>query len=154
MAEPLAARTAGHVTERHRLSHLMARLTGRGHLQRLAVIEEKVVKLDRAPREELAAQRQAIDRLGALLPTRASASAVHEPHRRMEDLQRSFAHQVRRSQRRSNERGCSTSKGPMITASTGVSVNSCATTGPLSSGPGRKKSGSSCSIGCRSFAGS
>jgi hypothetical protein len=83
------------VTERRGFSHLVARLTGRWHLQRLAALEEKVVKFGRAQREELAAQRQAIDRLGAVLPTRASAKAVHELQRRVEDLQRSFAHQDR-----------------------------------------------------------
>ena len=83
------------MTERRGFSHLVARLTGRWHLQRLAALEEKVVKFGRAQREELAAQRQAIDRLGAVLPTRASAKAVHELQRRVEDLQRSFAHQDR-----------------------------------------------------------
>ena len=83
------------MTERRDLSQIVARLTGRWHLQRLAAVEEKVVTFGRAQREELAAQRQAIDRLAASLPTRASAAAVHELHRRVEDLQRSFAHQDR-----------------------------------------------------------
>ena len=83
------------MTEPRGLSHLVARLTGRWHLQRLATVEEKIVKFGRAQREELAAQREAIDRLVASLPTRASAAAVHELQRRMEDLQRSFAHQDR-----------------------------------------------------------
>jgi len=83
------------VTEPGRLSHLVARLTGRWNLQRLAAIEEKVVKFGRAEREELATQRQTIDRLAASVASRASAAAVHELQRRMEDLQRSFAHQDR-----------------------------------------------------------
>ena len=95
MAEPLATWTADPMTEPRGLSHLVARLTGRWHLQRLATVEEKIVKFGRAQREELAAQREAIDRLVASLPTRASAAAVHELQRRMEDLQRSFAHQDR-----------------------------------------------------------
>jgi hypothetical protein len=83
------------VSERRRLSDLVARLTGRWHLQRLTSLEEKIVKFGRANREELAAQRQAIDRLNTALPARASAAAVHELQRRVEDLQRSFAHQDR-----------------------------------------------------------
>jgi hypothetical protein len=83
------------VTERRGLSHLVARLTGRWHLQRLAALEDKVVTFGRAQREELAAQREAIDRLAKALPARASAASVHELQRRMEDLQRSFAHQDR-----------------------------------------------------------
>ena len=95
MAEPLATGRADHVTEPRRLSHLVARLTGKWNLQRLAAIEEKVVKFGRAQREELAAQREAIGQLATSLPTRASAASVHELQRRMEDLQRSFAHQDR-----------------------------------------------------------
>jgi hypothetical protein len=95
MAEPLAAGRADDVTEPRRLSHLVARLTGRWTLQRLAAIEEKVVTFGRAQRDGLAAQQQATDRLAESLPTRASAAAVHELQRRMEDLQRSFAHQDR-----------------------------------------------------------
>lgn len=95
MAEPLATRTADHVTERRGLSHFVARLTGRWHLQRLAALDEKVAKFGHAQREELADQRQAIDRLAKAIPTRASAASVHELQRRMEDLQRSFAHQDR-----------------------------------------------------------
>jgi hypothetical protein len=83
------------VTERRRLSDLVARLTGRWQLQRLAAVEEKIVKFGRAHREDLAAQRQAIERLNAAVSARASAAAVHELQRRLEDLQRSFAHQDR-----------------------------------------------------------
>ena len=83
------------MTDRGRLSHLVARLTGRWNLQRLAAIEEKVVKFGRAGREDLSTQRQAIDRLAASVASRASAASVHDLQRRMEDLQRSFAHQDR-----------------------------------------------------------
>jgi hypothetical protein len=83
------------VSDSGRLSNLVARLTGRWTLQRLAEVEEKVVKFGRAEREELASQRQAIDRLASSVASRASAAAVHELQRRMEDLQQSFAHQDR-----------------------------------------------------------
>ena len=83
------------MNEPSRLANLVARLTGRWTLQRLTEIEDKVVKFGRAEREELASQRQAIDRLAASVASRASAAAVHELQRRMEDLQQSFAHQDR-----------------------------------------------------------
>lgn len=83
------------MTETRKLSDLVARLTGRWHAQRLAALEEKVVKFGRAHREEHATQQQTLDRITADLPGRASAAAVHDLQRRMEDLQRSFAHQDR-----------------------------------------------------------
>jgi hypothetical protein len=76
-------------------SHLVARLTGRWHLQRLSAVEEKIVKFGHAQREELATQRREIERLAKMLANRASAASVHELQRRIEDLQRSFAHQDR-----------------------------------------------------------
>jgi hypothetical protein len=78
-----------------KLSHLVARLTGRWHLQRLSAVEEKIVKFGHAQREELAAQRREIERLAKTLAGRASAASVHELLRRIQDLQRSFAHQDR-----------------------------------------------------------
>jgi len=52
LARPLAARTPSNVMERRRLSHLVARLTGRWHLQRLSALEEKIVKFADPERRE------------------------------------------------------------------------------------------------------
>jgi hypothetical protein len=84
---------SGDVTERGAVGRLIARLTGRWHLERLAAIEEKVGKFGRAQREELAAHRRQIDELSAALSTRASAEALGELDRRVEDVQHSLARQ-------------------------------------------------------------
>jgi hypothetical protein len=83
------------VTERGRSGRLLARLTGQWHLERLASVEEKVGKFGRAQREELAAQRQRLDELGAVLATRASADALGKVERRVEDVLISLAQQDR-----------------------------------------------------------
>ena len=81
------------MTERTGLARLIARLTGRWHLERLAAIEEKVGKFGRAQREELAAQHHRLDELAKSMLTRASTDAVEELQHRVEDVQRSFARQ-------------------------------------------------------------
>lgn len=86
---------AGAVTERGRFGRLLARLTGRWHLERLAAIEEKIGKFGRAQREELAVQRQRLDGLSAGLATRASGDSLSELHRRLEDVHVSLAQQDR-----------------------------------------------------------
>ena len=75
------------------LARLIARLTGRWHLERLAAIEEKVGKFGRAQREELAAQHHRLDELAKSVLTRASTDAVEALQHRVEDVQRSFARQ-------------------------------------------------------------
>ena len=83
------------MTERTGLARLIARLTGRWQLERLAAIEEKVVKFGRAQREELANQHRQLDGLTKSVLTRASTEAVGALQQRVEDLQRSFAYQDR-----------------------------------------------------------
>ena len=83
------------MTERTGLARRIARLTGRWQLERLAAIEEKVGKFGRAQREELAAQHRQLDGLTKSMLTRASTEVVGELQHRVEDLQRSFAHQDR-----------------------------------------------------------
>lgn len=86
---------AGHVTERSALGRLVARLTGSWHLERLAVVEEKVGRFGRAQREALDAQRRQLDELGTAIPTRASAEAVGGLERRLERVERLLEHQDR-----------------------------------------------------------
>ena len=81
------------MTERTGLARLIARLTGRWHLERLAAIEEKVWTFGRAQREELAAQHHRLDELAKSVLTRASTDAVEALQHRVEDVQRSFARQ-------------------------------------------------------------
>jgi hypothetical protein len=83
------------VKERSAIGRLFARITGAWHLDRLTDVEEKVVKFARAQREELAAQRRLLDALGETLAGRATTDGLNDVHRRVEDLQRSFAHQDR-----------------------------------------------------------
>ena len=84
------------VMERRRLSHLVARLTGRWHLQRLvgARGEDRQVRPCAARGAGRAAARLSTG-WRRCCQRRASAASVHELQRRMEDLQRSFAHQDR-----------------------------------------------------------
>ena len=81
--------------EQGAVARLIARLTGRLHLQRLAAIEEKMGRFGRAHREDLAAQRVQLDELTSVVSTRAGADEVGELQRRVEDLHRAFAHQDR-----------------------------------------------------------
>lgn len=81
------------MSERSRLAWLIARLTGRWHLERLAAIEEKVGKFGRAQREDLAAQHRQLEGLAKSVLTRASADAVEALEDRVEGVQRSFARQ-------------------------------------------------------------
>ena len=83
------------MTGRTALGRLVARLTGRWQLERLAAVEEKVGRFGRAQREELAMQRRQLDQLTSALATRAGAEELRELLRRVEDVQRSLAHQDR-----------------------------------------------------------
>ena len=83
------------MTDRGRFGRLLARFTGQWHLERLASVEEKVGKFGRAQREELAAQRQRLDEMSAVLETRASADALGKIQRRLEDVHISLAQQDR-----------------------------------------------------------
>lgn len=74
---------------------LLARFTGRWHLERLASVEEKVSKFGRAQREELASQRQKLDALTAAVATRASGDAFKTMQNRLEDVHVSLAEQDR-----------------------------------------------------------
>ena len=74
------------MTERTGLARLIARLTGRWHLERLAAIEEKVGTFGRAQREELAAQHHRLDELAKSVLTRASTDAVEALQHRVEAL--------------------------------------------------------------------
>lgn len=77
------------------IARVLARLTGRAQLERLAAIEEKVGKFGRAQREDLAAQRQQIDQLLAAVSTRAGADAIKGIDRRLEAIQTALARQDR-----------------------------------------------------------
>jgi hypothetical protein len=83
------------VTDRGRFGRLLARFTGQWHLERLASVEEKVGKFGRAQREALAAQRQRLDEMSAVLATRASADTVGKIEHRLEDVHISLAQQDR-----------------------------------------------------------
>ena len=83
------------MTQQGAVARLIARVTGRFQLERLAAIEEKIGRFGRAHREDLAALRLRLDEVRAGLATRAGADAVEELHRHVEDLQRGFAHQDR-----------------------------------------------------------
>jgi hypothetical protein len=83
------------VSERGTLARLVARLTGRWQLERLAAIEEKVGSFGRAQREALKAQGAQLEALGAALPTRASGNAVRDLERRLERVERLVQHQER-----------------------------------------------------------
>ena len=83
------------MTDRGRFGRLLARFTGQWHLERLASVEEKVGKFGRAQREELAAQRQRLDEMSAVLETRASADALGKIQRRLDDVHISLAQQDR-----------------------------------------------------------
>ena len=88
-----AALEGGAVTEQSAVARLIARLTGRFHLQRLAAIEEKIGRFGRAHREDLAAQRRELDEVASAVSMRASADAVGDLQRRVEELRRAFTHQ-------------------------------------------------------------
>jgi hypothetical protein len=83
------------MTRRGRLSRLVARLTGKWHLERLAALETKVGTFGRAQREDLAAQRERLDGLSAQLAGRASAESLRELRRRVEDLHTALVQQDR-----------------------------------------------------------
>jgi hypothetical protein len=83
------------VSERGTLRRLVARLTGRWQIERLATIEQKVGKFGRAQREALGAQRRQLDALNAAMPTRASGDAVRDLNRRLERVERLVQHQER-----------------------------------------------------------
>ena len=83
------------MTDRGRFGRLLARFTGQWHLERLASVEEKVGKFGRAQREELAAQRERLDEMSAVLETRASADALGKIQRRLDDVHISLAQQDR-----------------------------------------------------------
>lgn len=95
MAQSVAGQAAERVTDQSALGRIVARLTGRLHLQRLAAIEEKIGRFGRAHREDLAEQRRHLHDVQSVLVTRATAETVADLRRRVEDLQRSFAHQDR-----------------------------------------------------------
>jgi hypothetical protein len=78
-----------------RLARIIARLTGRAQLDRLAALEEKVGKFGRAQRDDLAAQRQQIDQLLAAVSTRAGVDAIKGIDRRLEAIQTALAQQDR-----------------------------------------------------------
>ena len=81
--------------ERGTLGRLVARLTGRWHLERLAEIEEKVGAFGRGQREALEGQRRQLDDLSRALPTRASAEDVRDLQRRLEQVHLLLEHQDR-----------------------------------------------------------
>jgi len=83
------------VIKRGWFGRLLARFTGRWHLERLASVEEKVSKFGRAQREELASQRQKLDALTAAVATRASGDAFKTMQNRLEDVHVSLAEQDR-----------------------------------------------------------
>ncbi len=83
------------MSERRSLGRLLARLTGGWQLERLAALDEKVGKFGRAHREEIAAQRQQLTELRDAVAGRASAEAVRELQRSLEDVHRSLAVQDR-----------------------------------------------------------
>lgn len=83
------------MSERSPLGRFLARLTGAWQLERLAALDEKVGKYGRTQREELAAQRQQLDELRHAVATRATADAVRELQRGLEDAHRSLAVQDR-----------------------------------------------------------
>jgi hypothetical protein len=83
------------MSDRAPLGRLLARLTGRWHLERLAALDEKVTKFGRAQRDELAEQRRQLADLRAALSTRAPADAVHDVRRAVQQLQASLAQQDR-----------------------------------------------------------
>ncbi len=80
---------------RGRMARLLARLTGRLQIERVAAIDAKVTKFGRAQREELASQRQLLDQIIAALSTRAGAAAVRDLERRVEHVQTSLVQQDR-----------------------------------------------------------
>src|SRR5688572_30134906 len=83
------------MNERGRVGRLIARLIGRTQLERLAAIEEKLGKVSRAQREELAARRAQHDQLRDDVATRAGGDAIKTIDRRLEALQTSLARQDR-----------------------------------------------------------
>jgi hypothetical protein len=85
----------GNVKERGRLARLVARLSGRWQLERLAEIEEKVGAFGRAQREDLAAQRQQLSEIAKAVALRATTEAVRGIDRRVGDLQVSLAQRDR-----------------------------------------------------------
>ena len=79
LAESNSRAGAGDVKERGTLGRLVARLTGRWHLERLAAIEEKVGAFGRGQREALEVQRRQLDELSRALPTRAMRGCARSP---------------------------------------------------------------------------
>ena len=77
------------------LQRLLAWITGRRQLERLAAIEEKVGKFGRAVREDLDGQRRQLHSLKAQLSTVASADSLRALRRRVEDAHVSLAQQDR-----------------------------------------------------------
>jgi hypothetical protein len=65
-------------------------LSGQRQIERLATLEEKVVKFGRAQREQLARQDARLDALRDTVAERASASAIRALGRRVEDVQESL----------------------------------------------------------------
>jgi len=65
-------------------------VTGQRHVERLAALEEKVVKFGRGQRDHLNAQNARIDALRETVSERASTAAVRALERRVEDLQLSL----------------------------------------------------------------
>jgi hypothetical protein len=78
-----------------RLERLIARLTGRLQLERIAALEARVSKFGRAQREELASQRTVLDHIAAAISTRAGAGDLRALERRVEHVQTSIVRQDR-----------------------------------------------------------
>ena len=83
------------MTEQSAVARLIARLTGRFHLQRLAAIEEKIGRFGRAQRDALAEQRRQLHELTVAIPTRASAEAVQDVERRLGRVEQQLDHRDR-----------------------------------------------------------
>jgi hypothetical protein len=77
------------------LQRLLARVTGRRVLERMAAVEDKVGAFGRSQRETLNAHGRRLDELNAALPTRASTATIRALERRLEDLQQQVKHQDR-----------------------------------------------------------
>jgi hypothetical protein len=75
------------VRQRGTLGRLVARLTGRWHLERLEALDEKVGSYGRAHREALAAQRSQLDQLREAVEARAGAHEVRALTRRIESVE-------------------------------------------------------------------
>ena len=83
------------MSERGSFGRLIARLTGRTQLERLAAIDDKVGKFGRAERDALAAQRDQLEQLRDVVASRAGVDALKALDRRVEALQASLAQQDR-----------------------------------------------------------